>query len=129
MKQLTILLFLISTSIFSQTVNFYYDRAQDRMEKHEYDAAIKDLNEVLKKDKHFYEAYHDLGVIYAIKKQKLEAIKYFDKAIKENGKYYSAFVNRANLYYEMGKKKEATSDFASVISEILLSTSSSISTF
>jgi len=79
--------------------------------------AQKYINEVLKKDKHFFEAYHDLGIIYAIKKQKLEALKYFDKAIKENSKYYSAYVHRANIYYDLGKKEEASKDFATVISQ------------
>lgn len=75
------------------------------------DKALEYLKEAIKKDKKYYKAYYNMGLIYIQNKQYLLAIESFQKTTKLNKDFAFAYYNLGCCYYELQNYKTAKSYF------------------
>lgn len=75
-----------------------------------YDDAKKDFERATKLDKHYAEAWNNLGVIYYIRNNQGKAIKYYKKALelKDSASYHS---NMGTALFAKQKYPEASSEY------------------
>jgi len=62
------------------------------------DEAIRIINMAIKSNYKFYSGYYNLGLCYALKDDKDNAVYNFKQAIRFNGKFTAAFVKLAEVY-------------------------------
>lgn len=83
---------------FSPYLETYFNRGLAHTRLKEYDAAIVDLQQVLKLDPHLSEGHYTLGLIYEYKKDNNLALKCYDEAINSDSTYDKADKQRLLLY-------------------------------
>jgi len=76
-----------------------------------YDAAINDLNEIIRLDPNNDSAYAVRGEAYQKKGQFNEAISDFTEAIRLDPDYDWAYGVRGQVYKQLGQKKQGDSGF------------------
>ncbi len=73
----------------------------------EFDAATRQLNELVTLDPNNGMVLMGLGISHARRQQWQPAIQFFERAVKAAPKYAPAQVNLGNLYRQFGRKKES----------------------
>lgn len=87
-------------------------RAKERLDAGDAYGAIHLLREVVATGKAFADAYHLLGLAYALVGQREEALEEFDRALALNPRYVDAHLNRAVTLNDLGRTDEAMAGFA-----------------
>jgi lipoprotein NlpI len=81
----------------------------------DYDRAIADYNEAIKRDPKFSFAYNNLGNAYRARGEDEQAIADYARAIELDPKFIVAYLNRGNAYYGKGNKDRAFADYNAAI--------------
>ncbi|MGI0494996.1 hypothetical protein ACN4EG_24690 [Alkalinema pantanalense CENA528] len=81
-----------------------------KIAKFNYKGAIQDLNQAIKWNSKFSEAYLNRGIAYSSLGNSTAALKDFNLAIKLNGSLALAYMNRADEYVNLGQKTKAIGD-------------------
>jgi tetratricopeptide (TPR) repeat protein len=89
----------------------FYNRAWGYMAKGEWIRAIKDLDQAIKLEPEFANAYETRGIAYGLLRQRARAIQDYDKAIALKPELAELYVNRANDYVALGQFGLAFRDF------------------
>ncbi|MFH1421426.1 MAG: tetratricopeptide repeat protein [Planctomycetota bacterium] len=84
-------------------------------EEGDFKAEKKLLDEILKLNPNFAEAYNDLGIIKRLAGDTDGAIAYYEKAIQLNPKFAEAYYNRGLAFFENGEIDKAVADFSKAI--------------
>ena len=94
----------------------YYNIGDMKCKNGGFEAAIKDYEQVIAKDKKTPVPYYKIAIVYKKDKQTGEAIKYLDKAIKMKKDYIEAYFERACCYEQDNKDVlKAIKDYSTVI--------------
>ena len=80
-----------------------------------YDAAINSLNEAVKLNPDYAEAYYYRGLTYKSLGQREQAFEDYNKAIELNPDFTEAYNNRGVIYGECGQPERALQDFDKAI--------------
>ena len=91
-------------------------RAESNWRQKNYDAAINDLNNVLKIDPENKYAIYDRAKVHADAGRHLIAIKYYSESIKKGIELEYAYANRGILHSWIGNAADACSDWRKSIS-------------
>ena len=94
----------------------YYLKANIYRESGDTSKAISSLETAIEQDNKFENAFFDLGVIYASRKNAL-ALDYYASAIKLNPKNSATKYARAKLLQDLVKTDEAISEYEKIITE------------
>jgi tetratricopeptide (TPR) repeat protein len=97
------------------TSDAFFDRGVGYYRRHEYDRAIKDLDEAIRLNPKFLNALHTRGNTYLAKREYDRAIADYDEAIRLNPKYAGAFTNRAITFQNKGEYDRALADYDEAI--------------
>jgi tetratricopeptide (TPR) repeat protein len=89
----------------------YLNRALARVEQHEYDRAISDLNRAIEIRPQYVDAYNQRGVARKNKNDLQGAITDFNKALELNPQYAAAYVNRGLARDLLGDPNGAIKDY------------------
>ena len=73
------------------------------------DNAIKIINLAIKSNYKFFSGYYNLGLCYAMKDDKDNAVYYFKQSIRYNGKFTTAYEKLAQVYDFYGEPEMANS--------------------
>ena len=94
----------------------YYNLGDIKCKLGGFEAAIKDYERVIAKDKKTPVPYYKIAIVYKKDKQTDEAIKYLDKAISMKNDYIEAYFERACCYEQDNKDVlKAIKDYSTVI--------------
>ncbi len=88
----------------------YYIKGSIYRESGDTTRAISSLETATEQDNQYEYAFHDLGVIYAARKNPI-GLQYFDNALRINPSNESTLYARARLLQEIGKTDEAISEY------------------
>ena len=83
----------------------------DRVKFTSPEKAIAYLNEAIRKDDHFAEAFNSRGIAYADLGQWNQSIKDYDRAINLEPRFSDALNNRGAAYAHLGEMQKAIQDF------------------
>lgn len=97
LKQLIILLLLSSTA-FSQSVNDYYKRAVSKYKEKDYSGAIIEYSRAIEIRPNAAVLYNNRGVCKYKLERFSDAIKDYDKCIELDQEYVHAYFNKGNSY-------------------------------
>lgn len=86
------------------------NQAKQKMEKGNYQAAIKDLDQAINLNPGLSEAYLSRGVAYSQQGVRIAAIADFNKAIEINPENAKAYYYRGDEYLQLGEKQKALQD-------------------
>ena len=86
-------------------------RARERFVLQDYYGAIHLLEDVVNSGRAFADAYHLLGLCYALVGQHERALEHFDAALEQNPRYFEAHVHRGIVLTELGRRAEAEEAF------------------
>ena len=89
-----------------------FDKALAALELGQYERAIEDLNEAIRLDPQYANAYGHRGSAYGKLGQYEWAIEDFDEAIRLDPQYAEAYNNRGLAYRNLGQQELADRDFA-----------------
>ena len=78
--------------------------------------AISSLETAIEQDNKMEDAFYDLGVIYAVRKNKL-ALDYYDNVLKVNPNNIMARYARAKFLQDIGKNDEAIFEYEALIKQ------------
>jgi Tfp pilus assembly protein PilF len=78
-------------------------KAEKRLEKHDTDGAIRELQSLVKKYPDFPAAWNRLGTIAYLTGRYVDAERYFSTALKNDPDLYAPLVNIAAAYLNLGK--------------------------
>ncbi len=81
----------------------------------DYDAEIKKLNDLIKKDSKNIGAFYNRGWMNASKGEALKAIEDYSQAIEIDKEFGDAYYNRGLLYAKMDRNEQAVRDFTKAI--------------
>ncbi len=104
-------------NVLEDDPRIYYMIALAYKLRNDSDKYVAYLNESIKKDKNFFDAYNALGIYYYEKKEYQKAIDTFSKLI-HNPLYPHAdfaFFNRSRVYIKLKKYKKAENDMRSAL--------------
>ena len=90
----------------------YYNRGFAYETKKQYDLALADFSQAIKRKPDFVAAYENRGYVFSIKHQYNEAIRDFDQALKLNPRSRFALDNRGRAKIELGDKAGGEADIA-----------------
>ncbi|NQT78241.1 MAG: tetratricopeptide repeat protein [Bacteroidetes bacterium] len=76
----------------------------------QYEKAMFDYNQCIRRNKNAYEAINNLGLIYLEEKETRLALAGFNRAIEINDHFYKSFLNRGIAYMRIGKNNAAMED-------------------
>jgi Flp pilus assembly protein TadD len=114
MKRLlvTVLLaaFLLPGMVCAQDAKIHLEKAIAHLEAGNYDQALQDANEGLKKKPNDAALYDLRGMVYRCKNQNDKAIQDFNKAMELNPRFGRAYRNRAMVYFDLGDFIKALED-------------------
>jgi lipoprotein NlpI len=94
----------------------YFDRGEMYLRKKNYDLAIADFTECLRRDPDYVDAYHNRGLAYIGKKRFDPAIADYTQAIRVRPDLASEYVSRASGYVDAGRQDLAVTDMSTAIS-------------
>lgn len=89
----------------------YYDRAEQKYARGEYEDAISDYDEAIRLRADFYPAYFSRGYCYRRLNRNGKAFESFTKTIERNPDYAPAYYGRGRCNTEFGRYEEAVADF------------------
>lgn len=89
----------------------FFSRGMVRLKKEDYDRAIADFNEAIRRNPVDQLAYNNRGLAYSHKGDYTRAVEDYTEAIRLNPKDASAYSNRGNTYSYMGDYDRAMKDF------------------
>jgi tetratricopeptide (TPR) repeat protein len=81
----------------------------------DYDAEIKKLDDIIKKDSNNTNAIYNRGWMYASKGETLKAIEDYSRAIEIDKEFGDAYYNRGILYARIDRNEQAVRDFTKAI--------------
>jgi tetratricopeptide (TPR) repeat protein len=87
----------------------------DRVRFIDPEKALAYLNEAIRKDAHFAEAFNNRGIAYADLGRWREAIKDYDRAIQLESTLSDAFNNRGTAHANLGETQQSIEDFERAI--------------
>ena len=105
----------LNKQINSYDPDFYIARAKRLNEQEEYEAVIRECNEVLLLDPHNTEAYCNRGLAYNGLKQYDKAIADYNKAIALDPNNVKVYNNRGNVYHDLKQYDKAIADYNKAI--------------
>ncbi len=92
----------------------YYLKGSIYRESGDTSKAISSLETAIEQDNRFEDAFYDLGVLYAAKKNPL-ALEYYNNALKINPSGLEALYARAKLLQDLGKIDEALTEYQAMV--------------
>ena len=93
-------------------LNVLYARAKLLQDLGKVDEAIKEYEDMIKKNKTCDQCLYNLGAIYLeLKNEPGKAIDYFSRAIEINANYADAYFARGYAYARLNNKKNAKADY------------------
>ncbi len=98
-----------------QISRLYSSRAAAYIRTHEYDRAIQDLDQAIRRDPKYAPAFQSRGTAYSIKGQNDRAIRDFNDAIRLDPKSATSFYARGGVYNAQGQYDHAIQDFDQAI--------------
>lgn len=104
---LSVSIIIFSGNAFSEDTDYYYRKANVFLSSGKMREAVNNYNEVLRKDKNFFEAYIGLSIAYRETGQYDKALKSADCAIKLKPDYYQAYYNKGLILERQNKCTEA----------------------
>ena len=99
----------------SNNTESYYNRGMTNYEKGEYDKAIADFSEAIKREPDHADAYYNRGNAYCYEVDYDKAITDYTKAIALNPTHAEVYYKRGRIYAEDGDYEEAIADFSLTI--------------
>ena len=120
MKQIGLLclIFLFSSSVFSQSYNELVQASFDYIEKNDLFSAEESLKEAMRKEPANPQnvmLLSNLGTIQKRQGKPEEALISYNSALSGNPNNTTLLYNRANLYVEMGETDKAIMDYSSLL--------------
>jgi len=94
----------------------YYMKGSIYRESGDTALAISSLETAIEQDNRYEDAFYDLGVIYAARKNAL-GLDYYNSALKINPDNSNTRYARAKLYQDLGKTNEAIFEYKAIASE------------
>lgn len=88
----------------------YYLKGSIYRESGDTTKAISSLETAIEQDNNFTDAFYDLGVIYAARKNPI-AFDYYTNALRTNPGYMDAYYAKAKLFQDLGKYDEAIAGY------------------
>mgnify|MGYP000878740981 CR=1 FL=1 len=92
----------------------YYLKGSIYRESGDTAKAISSLETAIEQDNRFEDAFYDLGVLYAARKNPL-ALEYYNNALRINASSLNALYARAKYLQDMGKFDEAMTEYAATV--------------
>ena len=96
-------------------VSDYVNRGNAHAARDEFDDAVVDYDEALKRDRTHAVAFYDRGTAYRMKQDYDNAIADYDHAIALNPRYEDAFVNRGVAHAAKGDLARAVADYTTAL--------------
>lgn len=94
----------------------FYQQGKKKLQKRDYQGAIKDFNQALAVNHNYAEAHVNRGIVYDELGNIRQAIKDYNQAISLNPNLAEAYYNRGNAYNQLGDFKQAIKDYDQAIS-------------
>ncbi len=107
---LTICVLMISTVIYAQTFEEYYNSGNEKAAAKDYKGSIKDYDKAIKANPSFSEAYYNRGSSKIHLNDFKSALADFDKAIELRPDFISAYRNRGILRNNINDHEGAIAD-------------------
>lgn len=92
----------------------YYIKGSIYRESGDTNKAISSLETAIEQDNKFEDAFYDLGIIYAARKNPI-ALDYYSNVININPSNQFVFYARAKLLQDLGKIKEALAEYQKIL--------------
>jgi tetratricopeptide (TPR) repeat protein len=92
----------------------YYIKGSIYRESGDTTRAISSLETAIEQDNKYVDAFHDLGIIYAAKKDPL-ALEYYNNALRINPSSQDLLYARAKLLQDLGKTEQAIAEYESLL--------------
>lgn len=112
---LMIILSTLGQAVLAQTAQEFYNKARNKAEMQNYRGALNDLNEAIKQDPKFIQAFNYRGYV----KDELDdyhgALSDYNMAIALKGDYSEAYANRGRAKHKMRDFKGAMEDYTTAI--------------
>jgi lipoprotein NlpI len=99
----------------SDIVSDHVNRGNAHSDAQEFDEAILDYDDALKRDPTHAVAFYDRGTAYRMKQDHDKAIADYGRAIALNPRYEDAFVNRGVAYAAKGDLDRAIADYTTAL--------------
>ncbi|MCB1189823.1 MAG: tetratricopeptide repeat protein [Leptospiraceae bacterium] len=96
-----LLIFFLTTSLFSQSYKAYLDKANNHLSKKEYSQAIEELKVAVTKTSNkedLAQIHFTIGYVYNSINEPKKAIEYYEKSLGYNENYLSSLENLGSLY-------------------------------
>jgi Flp pilus assembly protein TadD len=107
---LLLAVFLLPGVVFAQDVKGYTEKGIASCEAGNFDQALQNFNEALKKKPNDAALYDLRGMVYRCKGMNDKAIQDFNKAMELDPKFAKAYRNRAMVHYDLGDFAKSLED-------------------
>lgn len=94
----------------------YYIKGSIYRESGDTARAISSLETAIEQDNNYIDAFHDLGIIYAAKKNPL-ALEYYNNALRINPSSQELLYARAKLLQDLGKTEQAIAEYENLLAK------------
>jgi len=94
----------------------YYLKGSIYRESGDTSRAISSLETAIEQDNSFTDAFYDLGIIYAARKNPI-AFDYYNNAIRTNVNYLEGYYAKAKLLQDLGKYEEAITEYNALLNK------------
>lgn len=115
MKKSLVAIFFISNISFCQTVEEYFNSANEKAKIENLSGAIEDYNKAIELNPNFAVAYFNRGFIKAKQNNFIDAVEDYSKYISLKPNSPKAYSIRAFAYARINKNKEAIQDYSTYI--------------
>lgn len=94
----------------------YYLKGSIYRESGDTTKAVSSLETAIEQDNLFTDAYYDLGIIYAARRNPI-AFDYYNNAIRTNPSYMDSYYAKGKLLQDLGKYDEAIAEYTSLLNK------------